>query len=493
MQDEASPFFTTPHFDGHPSVLLRGSRIGELDPRGAGRGGPGRLAVPRLDAPGGRLAPRPPSGLSVGPRSHPAPGGDRARTARHDGGVTGTHVQPPQSPTENATMPGPAVEQRIAEELGVRERQVAAAVELLDGGATVPFIARYRKEATGCLDDAQLRTLEERLRYLRELEERRGRDPRVDPRAGQARRRAARRRSWRPTPRRGWRTSTCRTSRSGAPRRRSPARPGLEPLADALLGDPTLDPHGRGRGFVDAEKGVADAAAALDGARAILVERFAEDADLIGELRERMWTAGPARRHGPRRARRRRAPSSPTTSTSPSRSPSCPRTGSWPCSAARRRRSSTSTIEPDGPTPSDAADRPDRLRARRSPRRFGIADRGRPGRQVAAPTPSAGPGAPGSSSTSASTCGCGCAQAAEDEAVAGVRRQPARPAARRAGRHPRHDGPRPGLPHRREGRRGRRHRQGRRHRHDLPARAAAPAGTSRWPRWRGWPARTASS
>src|ERR1700723_3952827 len=74
-----------------------------------------------------------------------------------------------------ATVPAPAqsIDRKIAEELGVRERQVSAAVELLDGGATVPFIARYRKEVTGALDDAQLRTLEERLRYLRELDERR--------------------------------------------------------------------------------------------------------------------------------------------------------------------------------------------------------------------------------------------------------------------------------------------------------------------------------
>ena len=91
--------------------------------------------------------------------------------------MTGTQVQPQQSPAENTPPTGPAqaraIQQRIADELGVRPGQVAAAVDLLDGGSTVPFVARYRKEATGSLDDAQLRTLEERLRYLRELEERR--------------------------------------------------------------------------------------------------------------------------------------------------------------------------------------------------------------------------------------------------------------------------------------------------------------------------------
>ncbi len=117
------------------------------------------------------------------------------------------------------------IDRRIATELGVREGQVSAAVGLLDGGATVPFIARYRKEVTGTLDDAQLRTLEERLRYLRELEERRAAvlesvrsQGKLTPRS--------RRRSPAPTPRPGWRTSTCRSSRSGGPRRSSPGRPG---------------------------------------------------------------------------------------------------------------------------------------------------------------------------------------------------------------------------------------------------------------------------
>ncbi|WP_255720152.1 Tex family protein, partial [Frankia sp. CiP3] len=184
-----------------------------------------------------------------------------------------------------------SVHRRIAEELGVREGQVTAAVDLLDGGATVPFIARYRKEATGTLDDTQLRTLEERLRYLRELEERRtailesirsqGKlDDALETQIMAADSKARLEDIYLPY----------------KPKRRTKAQiareAGLEPLAEALLGDPALDPQAAAAAFVDAERGVDDAAAALDGARAILVERFTEDADLIGTLRERMWARG---------------------------------------------------------------------------------------------------------------------------------------------------------------------------------------------------------
>nr|WP_296074161.1 Tex family protein [uncultured Actinoplanes sp.] len=184
-----------------------------------------------------------------------------------------------------------AIHQRIASELGVREGQVAAAVELLDSGATVPFIARYRKEVTGTLDDTQLRTLEERLGYLRELEERRAAvlesirsQGKLDDALEQAVLAA---------------DSKARLEDiylPYKPKRRTKAQiareAGLEPLAEQLLGDPTLDPRQAAQAFVDAGKGVADESAALDGARSILIERFAEDADLIGELRERMWTRG---------------------------------------------------------------------------------------------------------------------------------------------------------------------------------------------------------
>ncbi|MDA0636701.1 Tex family protein, partial [Nonomuraea sp. MCN248] len=182
-----------------------------------------------------------------------------------------------------------SIHQRIAEELGVREGQVRAAVDLLDGGATVPFVARYRKEATGALDDAQLRTLEERLRYLRELDERRAAilesiesqgklDDELRAQIMAAETKARLEDIYLPY----------------KPKRRTKAQIarelGLEPLADKLLGDPSLDPADTAAGFVT--EGVADAGAALEGARAILIERFAEDADLIGGLRERLWERG---------------------------------------------------------------------------------------------------------------------------------------------------------------------------------------------------------
>ncbi|MFD8974941.1 MULTISPECIES: Tex family protein [unclassified Streptomyces] len=184
-----------------------------------------------------------------------------------------------------------SIEARIAEELGVRERQVKAAVELLDGGSTVPFIARYRKEATEMLDDAQLRTLEERLRYLRELEDRRSaildsvREQGKLTSDLEARIRAA--------------DTKARLEDiylPFKPKRRTKAQiareAGLTPLAEGLLADPSTEPTAAAAAFVDADKGVADAAAALEGARAILTEKFSEDADLIGELRERMWGRG---------------------------------------------------------------------------------------------------------------------------------------------------------------------------------------------------------
>ncbi|MDD2768166.1 MAG: Tex family protein [Methylococcus sp.] len=180
---------------------------------------------------------------------------------------------------------------RIAEELGVHVRQVQAAASLLDDGATVPFIARYRKEATEGLDDTQLRTLEVRLVYLRELNDRRaailasiGEQGKLTPELEQAIREA------------DTKTVLEDLYLPYKPKRRTKAQiareAGLEPLADALLADPGLDPPAVAAGYVDADKGVADAAAALDGARQILMERFAEDAALAGELREKVWGDG---------------------------------------------------------------------------------------------------------------------------------------------------------------------------------------------------------
>ena len=183
------------------------------------------------------------------------------------------------------------IDARIANELGVRDWQVRAAVDLLDSGATVPFISRYRKEATGTLDDAQLRVLEERLGYLRELEARRQAVLESVMAQGQlddavrARIMAA--------------DSKVRLEDvylPFKPKRHSKAQvareAGLEPLAAGLLRDPTVDPHVAAAAFVDPDRGMPDPAAVLEGARAILVERFAEDADLIGGLRDAMWSRG---------------------------------------------------------------------------------------------------------------------------------------------------------------------------------------------------------
>ena len=180
---------------------------------------------------------------------------------------------------------------QIAAELKVRPAQVNAAVELLDGGATVPFIARYRKEATDGLDDTQLRDLEARLSYLRELEERRAAVLKsIDER--------------------GLLTPELRAAIEGAPTKQEledlylPFKPkrrtkamiareaGIEPLADKLFADPTLDPAAEAAAFINADGGFADAPAVLDGVRDILAERWAEDAALVGMLREWLWAAG---------------------------------------------------------------------------------------------------------------------------------------------------------------------------------------------------------
>ena len=187
-----------------------------------------------------------------------------------------------------------SIEQRIAQDIAAKPEQVRAAVELLDGGATVPFIARYRKEVTGGLDDIQLRLLEERLRYLRELEDRRAAI--LESIAEQGKMTDALR-------------ADILTADTKArledlylpykPKRRTKAQiareAGLEPLAFGLRDDPMQDPETFAAGFVDVEKGVADTRAALDGARAILMETIAEDAALVGELRDWLWEKGQIR------------------------------------------------------------------------------------------------------------------------------------------------------------------------------------------------------
>jgi protein Tex len=191
----------------------------------------------------------------------------------------------------SAPLVAARIAQQIAKEVVARVTQVTAAVALLDEGATVPFIARYRKEATDGLDDTQLRNLQERLVYLREMEERRS---------------AVLSSIFEQTKL----TKELRKQIDDAdtkqriedlylpfkPKRRTKAQiareAGLQALADQLLADPSLDPQTVAQGFVSVENGVADAKAALEGARDILTEQFAEDADLVANVRDYMWRHG---------------------------------------------------------------------------------------------------------------------------------------------------------------------------------------------------------
>lgn len=184
-----------------------------------------------------------------------------------------------------------SIEHRIAQELKVADAQVAAAVALLDEGATVPFISRYRKEVTGGLDDTQLRTLEERLRYLRELEDRRAAILSSIEEQGKLTDSLAR----------DIKGATTKTEledlylpykRKRRTKGQIAIEAGLQPLADALFSDPTLNPTDEAGAYLNADAGFADTKAVLDGARYILMERFAEDASLIGKLREYLWHNG---------------------------------------------------------------------------------------------------------------------------------------------------------------------------------------------------------
>ena len=184
-----------------------------------------------------------------------------------------------------------SISQRIADELNIRPQQVDAAVQLLDEGATVPFISRYRKEVTGALDDTQLRTLEERLRYLRELEDRRAAILASVQEQGKL-------------------TPELEADIRGAdtknrledlylpykPKRRTKAQiaieAGLEPLALGLYENPAQEPEVLAAQFIDAEKGVPDIKAALEGARYILMDKFSENADLLARLRDYLWGEG---------------------------------------------------------------------------------------------------------------------------------------------------------------------------------------------------------
>ncbi|VCH20829.1 transcription accessory protein, TEX [Burkholderia pseudomallei] len=220
------------------------------------------------------------------PRSIHPPGpadGAAGRTGRFLQAVDAHHDM-----TETVAL---KIVQRIADELSVQPRQVAAAVQLLDEGSTVPFIARYRKEVTGNLDDTQLRQLEERLLYLRELEERRATIIASIDEQGKL-------------------TDELRAAIDAAdskqtledlylpykPKRRTRAQiareAGLEPLAQALLANPLLNPQAEAAAYVNTDRGVADVKAALDGARDILSEQFGETAELLGKLRDYLFERG---------------------------------------------------------------------------------------------------------------------------------------------------------------------------------------------------------
>ncbi|MGU5817603.1 Tex family protein [Aeromonas hydrophila] len=185
-------------------------------------------------------------------------------------------------------MQSHVIEHQIAGELNARPEQVQAAVRLLDEGATVPFIARYRKEVTGGLDDSQLRTLESRLGYLRELADRRQVILRSIEEQGKLTPELARELN----------DADSKTRLEDLylpykPKRRTKGQmaieAGLEPLADLLLSNPLKDPEQEAVHFLNAEQGITDGKAALDGARYILMERFAEQADLLEKLRDYLW------------------------------------------------------------------------------------------------------------------------------------------------------------------------------------------------------------
>ena len=206
--------------------------------------------------------------------------------------TTATLSAPPLPTAHNGPGTDPVrIVAFLANELGVRVAQVAAAVDLLDDGATVPFIARYRKEATGGLDDTVLRQLEVRLIYVRELEERRAAilesvmqqgklTPELDTQIRQADTKQRLEDLYAPfKPKRRTRAQIAREA-------------GLEPLADAILDTRGCDPAELALSYLNTDAGINDTKAALDGARDILAERFAENADLLASLREHLWSTG---------------------------------------------------------------------------------------------------------------------------------------------------------------------------------------------------------
>jgi uncharacterized protein len=355
------------------------------------------------------------------------------------------------------------INRRIAEELGVREQQVAAAISLLDGGATVPFVARYRKEATGALDDAQLRTLDERLRYLRELDERRA--VILESISLQGKLDAALRHAIDAADSKARLEDLYLPYR---PKRRTKAQiareAGLDPLAEALLTRPDQSPEQMACGYVDPSKGVVDSAAALEGARAILVERFSEDAMLIGTLREEVWSRG---RLSSRVRKGKAEPGAKFAdyfefSESLAKLPSHRILASF-----RGEKEEVLTLElvPD-PTAPDRGE-PGAFE-RQIANRFKIADHGRPGDRwlidtVGLAWPDEDPGAHRKRPAPSALASCRRCRSA------GVRREPARPVARRPCGRASDNGARSGLSDWRQSRRGDRDRPSRGGDDDLPA------------------------
>ncbi|MGM0526217.1 MAG: Tex family protein [Pseudomonadota bacterium] len=183
------------------------------------------------------------------------------------------------------------IRQQLANELNVQQQQIQSVVELLDSGSTVPFIARYRKEVTGGLDDSQLRQLEQRLVYLRELEDRRkviirsiDEQQKLSPELEQKINAAE------------TKTELEDLYLPYKPKRRTKGQiaieAGLQPLADSLWSNPDQQPEAAADDYIDSDKGFVDNKAVLDGARAILMERFAEQADLLKRLRQYLWQNG---------------------------------------------------------------------------------------------------------------------------------------------------------------------------------------------------------
>ena len=199
----------------------------------------------------------------------------------------------------------------------------------------MPFIARYRKEVTGGLDDTQLRNLETRLGYLRELEDRRQAILKSIGEQGKLSE-ALEKPSTPPSAKPSSKISTCRTNPKRRTRGQIAIEAGLEPLADLLWNEPSHDPETEAANYIDADKGVVDSKAALDGARYILMERFAEDAALLAKVRDYLWKT-PIWWPASSAARKKKALNSAITSTTMNRSLPCRRTARWRCSAGAMR------------------------------------------------------------------------------------------------------------------------------------------------------------